>query len=447
MLEFPIQPFGGEAVDSKFAPLPGAKLLDADLILIGGGLANSLIALAVAAQDPARRIIIVDAGAPESGHTWSFHETDLDASQRRWIEPALACVWASQEVRFPHYRRHLRTGYASLTDASLAEALAGCVSLTRIAARAVRISSQEVEIDNGRKLSAPCVIDGTGRIPKNYLALGWQKFVGVELECVAPHNRDVPILMDAQIAQHDGYRFVYTLPFTERRILIEDTRYADGADLDETNFVVAIDAYAVEHGWRGQEVRRERGVLPIAMAFNAEAFWADEAGGAVPVGMRAGLFHPVTGYSLPLAARVADIVANTPGDTPHVFACVRSFALAEAKRQKFLRFLSRLLFRAAASAERRKILERFYSLPTPLIERFYANQLTLADRARILIGEPPVPIRNAFACLSEQHLLDDAGQENRDRRRVPLFPRLFASQRASLNQLGRGAWRRRSSDL
>ena len=153
--------------------------MDADLILIGGGLANSLIALAVAARDPARRVLLVDAGAPDSGHTWSFHDTDLDASQRRWIEPALACAWGSQEVRFPHYRRHLRTGYASLTDASLAEALTRCASLTRINARAVRISSQEVEIDNGRKLSAPCVIDGTGRIPKNYLALGWQKFVGV----------------------------------------------------------------------------------------------------------------------------------------------------------------------------------------------------------------------------------------------------------------------------
>jgi lycopene beta-cyclase len=343
----------------------------------------------------------------------------------------------------------LRTGYASLTDASLAEALTKCISLTRLNARAVRISSQEVEIDNGRKLSAPCVIDGTGRIPKNYLALGWQKFVGVELECVAPHDRDVPILMDAQIAQHDGYRFVYTLPFSDRRILIEDTRYADGADLDEADFVVAIDAYAVEHGWRGREVRRERGVLPIAMAFNAEAFWADEAeaGGAVPVGMRAGLFHPVTGYSLPLGARVANIVATSPGDTPQVFARVRSFALAEAKRQKFLRFLSRLLFRAAAPAERRKIIERFYRLPKPLIERFYANQLTFADRARILIGEPPIPIRNAFACLSERHLLVDGSEEIRDRRRLPLFPRLFASQRAGLNRLGRGAWRRRSTDL
>ena len=30
-------------------------------------------------------------------------------------------------------------------------------------------------------------------------------------------------------------------------------------------------------------------------------FWADHATGAVPIGLRAGLFHPTTGYSLPVA--------------------------------------------------------------------------------------------------------------------------------------------------
>jgi lycopene beta-cyclase len=34
-----------------------------------------------------------------------------------------------------------------------------------------------------------------------------------------------------------------------------------------------------------------------------------------------------------------------------------------------------------------------------LIERFYAGQSTWADRIRLLMGRPPVPIGAAVACL------------------------------------------------
>ena len=61
----------------------------------------------------------------------------------------------------------------------------------------------------------------------------------------------------------------------------------------------------------------------------------------------------------------------------------------------------------AAPAARRKVLERFYRLPEPLIERFYAGDLTRADQARILIGRPPIRVRDALPCLREAPLIDD----------------------------------------
>ena len=48
------------------------------------------------------------------------------------------------------------------------------------------------------------------------------------------------------------------------------------------------------------------------------------------------------------------------------------------------------------------MLERFYRLPTPLIERFYAGEATLADKVRILCGKPPVPIGAALRCIREK---------------------------------------------
>ena len=41
-------------------------------------------------------------------------------------------------------------------------------------------------------------------------------------------------------------------------------------------------------------------------------------------------------------------------------------------------------------------------LPEGLIERFYAGRSTLPDKARILMGKPPVPIRRALPCVPER---------------------------------------------
>jgi lycopene beta-cyclase len=68
----------------------------------------------------------------------------------------------------------------------------------------------------------------------------------------------------------------------------------------------------------------------------------------------------------------------------------------------FYRLLNRMLFRAAKPQQRYKVLERFYRLPQPLIERFYAAGSTLGDKARILSGKPPVPLGAALTCLIEK---------------------------------------------
>ena len=62
--------------------------------------------------------------------------------------------------------------------------------------------------------------------------------------------------------------------------------------------------------------------------------------------------------------------------------------------------LTKMLFAAARPEQRYRMLERFYRLPQPLIERFYAGRSTPADALRILAGKPPVPISSALASLA-----------------------------------------------
>ncbi len=72
-----------------------------DLILVGGGLANGLIAWRLRQLRPEIDLLLIEAGAQAGGnHTWSFHQDDLTAEQQ-WIAPLVAHRWPGYEVRFP----------------------------------------------------------------------------------------------------------------------------------------------------------------------------------------------------------------------------------------------------------------------------------------------------------------------------------------------------------
>lgn len=376
-----------------------------DLLLIGGGLANGLLALRLAQTRPDLDVRIVEAADRLGGvHTWSFFESDLTAAQQAWIAPLIVHRWPGYDVRFPQFERRLSTGYCSVTaerfEALVSAALPGRIML---GTSVVSVSPTEAVLADGQRLKARAVIDGRGPVATPDLALGFQKFVGLEVRLSAPHGLTAPIIMDARVDQAGGYRFLYTLPFDERTLLIEDTRYTDGAVLDRDVFRQGVLDYAAQQGWLIEAVLREEdGVLPVALDGDLTAHLT-RMGPTALSGLRAGLFHPTTGYSLPDAVRLAEhIAASLQVEGDPLGADIRNYTSSVWAGRGFYRLLNRMLFRAAKPQARYKVLERFYRLPQPLIERFYAAGSTLADKARILSGKPPVPLGAALACLVEK---------------------------------------------
>jgi lycopene beta-cyclase len=215
--------------------------------------------------------------------------------------------------------------------------------------------------------------------------------------------------MDATVPQRDGFRFVYTLPFAPDRVLVEDTYYSDGQGLDRPALRAGALDYAGARGWAVAGVEREEaGVLPIALGGDIERYWAD-SGGVARAGLRAALFHPTTGYSLPDAVRLADRVAAL-GDlrAANLHRETRAHSLQRWRDAGFYRLLDRLLFKAAEPDRRYSLIERFYRFSPDLVSRFYAGRSTLYDKARVLTGKPPVPILRALRCLREPTTLATA---------------------------------------
>ncbi len=198
----------------------------------------------------------------------------------------------------------------------------------------------------------------------------------------------------------DGYRFVYLLPLDARTIFVEDTYYSDSADLDVAAMRDRIATYAARRQWNVTAVTREEtGVLPVVVAGDFNRLWPP-ADRVARIGVRAGVFHAMTGYSLPDAVRTA---AALPAlvDRGELPARLRARAAAAWRRQRFYRMLGAMLFRAADPDDRYRIFQRFYGLAPGLIARFYAGRSRAADKLRILSGKPPVSVRRAIAALSK----------------------------------------------
>lgn len=370
-------------------------------------MAGGLIALAVARQRPDLKIVLIEQGKSFGGnHIWSYFASDI-APEDRWLTaPLVTYGWSGHEVRFPAHSRSLDGIYYSIEserlDWVLRHSLPADALMTGRTVKAV--SPRLVVLDGAQRINTGGVIDARGVADVNHLDCGYQKFTGQLLQLSEPHSLTRPIIMDATVEQHDGYRFVYVLPFGMDKVFVEDTYYSDKPDINHKVMTQRIATYAEAKGWQiDRVIREESGVLPVVMGGDLDNYWASGSGRTAKAGARGAFFQPVTSYSLPDAVRTAIYVAGLPdfdGDKLNIL--MRQRAQEHWQDGKFYRILNRMLFRAAAPGERYKILERFYTLDPALISRFYAGQTTGTDKLRILSGKPPVSMGKALRAIRAQ---------------------------------------------
>lgn len=382
-----------------------ASTHNCDVAIVGAGLAGGLIALALKAAHPALDVRLIDAADLVGGnHVWSFFGSDVTAADRPLIAPLVTRSWPAYDIAFPRHDRTIAAAYYSIESEALDRCVRAVLSpdALMLGRRVLAASATAVVLAEGDRIEASGVIDARGPGDLALLDLGWQKFVGRELHLAAPHDAPRPMVMDATVEQIDGYRFVYCLPFSATTMFVEDTYYSDTPDLDVAALSGRIAHYADARGWAVAEAgRSEQGVLPVAIGGDFDGYWRSGGARVAKAGMRAGLFHPTTGYSLPDAVRLANrLAARRDFAGPALHDATFAYAKARWQERGFYRMLDAMLFKAAEPAERYRVLERFYTLSPRLIGRFYAGRSTMMDKARILTGKPPVPIARAIRAIT-----------------------------------------------
>lgn len=372
---------------------PNANTTTYDFILAGGGLQAGLLATAIDHYQPDARVLLIEREDRLCGnHTWSFHASDVSEQDSQWIEGLPLQRWSGYSVKFDGFEGILELAYRSLSSTALASKLQEIAQRGQLEIKTetqiTALAKDSVTTSAGERFQATAIIDcrGAGFADTNAgLRGGHQKFHGFEIELDHqdwPDER--PVLMDATIDQRSGFRFLYVLPLTRRRVLLEDTHFSSDRGLPRELSLLAVTNYLAERqisGWR--IVREESGCLPMPYSNHLRPTLGEPVRG----GYAGGWFHAATGYSFPLAVQFASAVVD--GGPEQAAARLARLVAANRFQATFARLLNRLLYCLVAPADQWKIFRRFYRiLPLGTIKRFYAHQFTLLDAARILIGSP-----------------------------------------------------------
>ena len=381
-----------------------------DYILVGGGLQSGLLVLALRHYQPTAKVLLVERDCQLGGnHTWSFHPKDVSPSAIEWISPAVEVRWPSYRVRVGGFEKQIELEYASISTPhfikTVEESLDGFGSnpqgVLLLRTDVTEIGERHIATSCGDSYHGRLVIDCRG--PKSVLERpfsqnGHQKFWGFEIALQSDWPFPGPVVMDDRIDQSDGFRFIYSLPFDRRRVLVEDTRFANGSDIDREDCLQQVSSYLQAIGVENWSIiREEQGILP--MPFSGERLPGTNANTSERVhqsvlagGYAGGWFHAATGYSFPLAIAFAETVARNTPET--AMDAVRHLGAAHRSRSRFGRFLNRLLFCLVKPTKRYQIFRRFYKvLSKEAIARFYSHQFTIGDAFRIVVGMPPAGLQ------------------------------------------------------
>lgn len=354
------------------------------IIILGGGLWGSLLAYFFHLRRPDLTFELYERGEGLGGdHTWSFHTSDVTPELWSVLKPLVSFSWSGQEVIFPKLQRKLSVGYHSILSSDLDHKLRAILPKAQILLGQAR---------EPQDFGKDCVVFDTRNL-KLDVPGAWQNFVGLDVELTQPHGLAHPIIMDANVEQLSGFRFIYYLPWGPSQILVEDTRYTEDKEIPVEQWRRGVEELIALKGWTISSIKRvEVGSLPIPFSSPYH-----ERSNVVNL---SGIFHDVTGYSIADAFRVCDALTQSGTSSLNGFQLILSqYNTRQSSRRRYYRLLNRLMFKASDKLNRYKMLQHFYHLPQASIERFYAGQSSLWDRLRVFIGKPPVSIWRALKVI------------------------------------------------
>ncbi len=292
-----------------------------DIAVLGAGCSGLHLALALIERCYPGKVTLFEARPSyHNDRTWSFFTEEPNAF------PYLRHTWAEIEVGAQGQRAHYNTAPFVYANTNASAFIGYALEAIRKAPRTQLELGVRADVDlSGRKpwtggLAWDFVVDTRPQMPAPGTLL--QHFLGAFVEF--PDPRLAPfmdasgkpkrcVLMDFYPPKSSSVRFMYLLPFSEKKGLFEVTHFSLSR-VTQSTYLNDLSAYLGAH-FPGPHriVRMEKGVLPMSATPTPERIHPDY----VEIGSRGGALKPSTGYGFlamrAQAAALADAIMCDAG--------------------------------------------------------------------------------------------------------------------------------------
>ncbi|GAC1586362.1 MAG: lycopene cyclase family protein [Hymenobacter sp.] len=383
---------------------PTAPPPDFDYLLVGGGAAGLSLAYHLA-QEPrlaGQKVLLIEPDAKDrNDRTWSYWADEpmvFDGlAAHEWQQIAFRSPGFAKVMALGRYRYRMIRGldYYQFVHQALAgnpqfTLVRGSVTSLENTAAGVRAHSSAGEFTARYGFDSRPPDLARLKQPRHHRYL-WQHFVGWEVE--TDHDVFDPStveFMDFRGEQHHEARFMYVLPFTPRRALVEYTLFSE-ALLPRAAYEAAIRAYL--HDDRGlahyRVLTEEAGAIPMT----DHPLPARHGPHLIHLGTRGGRAKPSTGYAFKRiqqqSARLVSALASTghPPTDP------------TGDRWQFRLFDTLLLDIMQRQGETTRDIFRqlFERNPVERIFRFLDETTSWADNLRVMRSVAPGPFLRSIA--------------------------------------------------
>jgi lycopene beta-cyclase len=225
-----------------------------------------------------------------------------------------------------------------------------------------------------------------GHRPYHYLM---QHFLGWEIETDAPvFSPEKLTMFDFRTPQRGEMRFMYVLPASEHRALVEFTLFSARL-LDDQEYVEALEAYITDVLGIGsfRVVDRERGVIPMT----DQPFPRRTGERTLTIGTRAGCVKASTGYAFARVQRDIKAVVASLAHHDHPFSLPRKrtgFGVLDT-------MLLQIMWRRGELSE--PVFTRLFSRnPIQRMLRFLDEETSLPETMAVMATVPWGPFIRAW---------------------------------------------------
>jgi lycopene beta-cyclase len=370
-----------------------------DCIIAGGGCAGLSLAYHLVNQRYSGDILILDRERKSDNDRtwcwWSKVPTPFDAIlAHEWHTLAFSDALGSFSSAIAPYRYCLlRAGdFYSFMDAQLGQH----PNVSFLQADVESIEEGEtgaIVYAGGTQLSAEWVFSSIPNLQNEESAgkpgllqhfMGW--WIEVDHDSFDPSSA---VLMDFRVAQHNSTRFMYMLPVTKRRALVEFTVFSDTI-LSKHTYELALQQYIRDvlciDDYRIEEV--EFGIIPMKLE---TAQKRKEPSHVIAIGTPGGAVKPSTGYAFArIQEQTEQIARQLVQNRQPVARLTRSnrFAMYD---QLLLHILTKRGDLAAGIFSR-----LFRRVPFPLVLKFLNEQTWLGEELSVLASLPAQPFIRAL---------------------------------------------------